>query len=100
MISGLSGRCERRAILYLDLDSTELSGKLGSLLLCGVGIGNEISLEDLSPEAGQLMAVVDLDNVELLKDAAVESHLVSLEARKYLAAEIEAHDVIELTLSL
>ena len=46
------------------------------------------------------MAVVDLDNVELLEDAAVESHLVSLEAWKYLASKIDTHDVIQLTLGL
>jgi len=59
-----------------------------------------VSLEDLGPEAGQLMAVVDLNDMELLKDAAVKSHLVVFEAGEDFAAEVDAHDIVELGLCL
>ena len=87
-------------VLY-HLDLSKVSGlKLSSLLRCRIGARNEICLENLGPEAGQLVAVVYLDDVELLQDAAVQSQLVGLEARKYLASKIDTHDVIQLTLSL
>ena len=57
-----------------------------------------LSFEDCGPEAGELMAVVDLDYMELLKDAAVQSNLVILEVRHDLAAEVHKKDVCELLL--
>ena len=57
-----------------------------------------LCLEDCGPEAGELMAVVDLDYMELLKDAAVQSNLVILEVRHDLAAEVDKKDVCELLL--
>ena len=57
-----------------------------------------LSFEDCGPEAGKLMAVVDLDYMELLKDAAVQSNLVILEVRHDLAAEVHKKDVCELLL--
>lgn len=45
------------------------------------------------------MAVVDLNDVELLKDAAVKLELVVLEGGEHLAAEVDAHNVVELSLS-
>ena len=59
-----------------------------------------LCLEDCGPEAGKLMAVVDLDYMELLKDAAVQSNLVILEVRHHLAAEVDEKDVCELLLGL
>ena len=44
------------------------------------------------------MAVVDLDYMELLKDAAVQSNLVILEMRHDLAPEVDKKDVRELLL--
>ena len=66
--------------------------------LSDVGIGNVLRLEDLCPEACQLMAVVDLNDMELLKNAAVELELVVLEAGKDLAAEVDAHNIVQLLL--
>ena len=57
-----------------------------------------LSFEDCGPEAGKLMAVVDLDYMELLKDAAVQSHLVILEVRHDFLAEVDKKDVCELLL--
>ena len=57
-----------------------------------------LSFKDCGPEAGELMAVVDLDYMELLKDAAVQSNLVILEVRHDLAAEVHKKDVCELLL--
>ena len=62
--------------------------------LLDVCIGDVLSLQDLGPETSQLMAVVDLDNVELLKDSAVECELLCLEDREHLAAEVNAHDIV------
>ena len=52
-----------------------------------------LSFEDCGPEAGKLMAVVDLDYMELLKDATVQSNLVILEVGHYFAAKIDKKDV-------
>ena len=59
-----------------------------------------LCLEDCGPEAGKLMAVVDLDYMELLQDATVQSNLVILEVRHHLAAEVDEKDVCELLLGL
>lgn len=45
------------------------------------------------------MAVVDLNDVELLNDAIVKLELVVLEAGEDLSAEVHAHNVVELFLS-
>ena len=71
-----------------------------SLSLSDICIGDVFSLQDLSPEASQLMAVVDLDDVELLEDTAVECKLLILEDGKHLAANVNAHDVVELALGV
>ena len=60
-----------------------------SLCLKKVGVLNMLCLEDCGPEAGELMAVVDLNYMELLKDAAVQSNLVILEVGHDLAAEVD-----------
>ena len=57
-----------------------------------------LCLEDCGPEAGKLMAVVDLDYMELLKDATVQSNLVILEVGHNLLAEVDEKDVCELLL--
>ena len=57
-----------------------------------------LSFEDCGPEAGKLMAVVDLDYMELLQDATVKSHLVILEVGHNFAAEVGDKDVRELLL--
>ena len=57
-----------------------------------------LSFEDLGPEAGKLMAVVDLDYMELLQDATVQSHLVILEVGHDFATEVDKKDVRELLL--
>ena len=57
-----------------------------------------LSFEDLGPETGKLMAVVDLDYMELLQDATVQSHLVVLEVGRDFAAQVDKKDVRELLL--
>ena len=44
------------------------------------------------------MAVVDLDDMELLENATVQLELVVLEGGKDLAAEVDAHDIVQLLL--
>lgn len=78
--------CLNALVLYLVSLSIQRRWKLGSLCRNQVGAGDVVSLEDLGPEAGQLMAVVDLDDMELLKDAAVKSHLVVFEGGENFAA--------------
>ena len=48
-------------------------------LLGHISILDIVILEYLIPEAGQLMTVADLHNVELLQNAAVKLQLVLLE---------------------
>ena len=46
------------------------------------------------------MAVADLDDVELLDDASVQSQLLLLELNQDILAEVQAEDVEELLLCL
>ena len=50
-------------------------------------------LEDLRPEAGELMAVVDLHDVELLQNLRVQTHLVVFKLREHLLTKVKAKDV-------
>lgn len=43
-------------------------------------------LEDCAPEAGKLMTIVDLYNMELLHDARIQAHFLRLKAREDLLA--------------
>ena len=69
-----------------------------SLCLKKVGVLDMLSFEDCGPKAGELMAVVDLNYMELLKDAAVQSNLVILEVGHDFLAEVDKKDVCELLL--
>ena len=46
-----------------------------------ISLNNVLVFEDLGPEAGQLMTVANLDNVELLNYATVQAQLFLLELR-------------------
>ena len=72
--------------------------ELDSLLGDEVGIGDVLGLENCGPEACQLMAVVNLNDMELLEDARVKSQLVVLEAGKNLATEVDSQQVVKLLL--
>ena len=63
-----------------------------------IGILNVAVLENLCPEAGQLMTVADLDDMELLNDTTVESQLFVLELRKDSSSKVNTQDVLELQL--
>ena len=65
-----------------------------------IGILNVAVLENLCPEAGQLMTVADLDDMELLNDATVKSQLFVLELRKDSSSKVNTQDVLELQLGL
>lgn len=71
-----------------------------SLSLRQVGSVHVLILEDLRPEAGKLMAVADLDDVELLNDASVKSQLFLLELGQDSLTEVQAEDVEKLILRL
>ena len=64
-----------------------------------VSIGDVLSLENLGPEASQLMTVVNLDHVELLEDACVELQLFVFEKGEHFATKVDAHNIVELSLS-
>lgn len=57
-------------------------------------------LEDCAPEAGKLMTVVDLYNVELLHDARVQAHFFCLKAREDLLAKVDSNAIVKLLLAL
>lgn len=71
---------------------------LDSLSDSEVGVGDVGSLEHIAPEAGELMAVVDLDDVELLYDARVKAHLLLLEAREHSLSEVNSEAIVEFDL--
>ena len=92
MLSELLSLGTFAAIEFAHLSSNCRLRSLG--LLEDVCIGDVLSLQDLGPETSQLMAVVDLYNMELLKDSAVECKLLCLEDREHPAAEVNAHDIV------
>jgi len=65
-----------------------------------IGVVDLGDFENLGPEAGKLMAVIDLDDVELLDDARVQLQLVVLEGGSHLATKIDTQDVVQLLLVL
>jgi len=65
-----------------------------------VSVGNIGSLEHVAPEAGELMAVVDLNDMELLYNARVKAHLLLLEAREYSLSEVNSEAIMKLDLLL
>ena len=71
-----------------------------SLLGNQVGVGDIWCLENSAPEAGKLVAVVDLDNVKLLDDAAVQAHLLLLESWQAATSKVNEDEAVELDLVL
>ena len=69
-------------------------------MLLKVGTVNILVFEDLGPESRQLMAVADLDDMELLDDSTVKSELFLSELWQDGLTEIETKDVKQLFLSL
>lgn len=63
-----------------------------------VGVGDIGSLEDIAPEAGKLMAVVDLNDMELLYNARVKAHLLLLEAREYGLSDVNSEAIVKVDL--
>ena len=67
----------------------------GEVDVCDVGC-----LEHSGPEACKLMAVVDLDDVELLHNAGVKAHFLALELRENRLAQVDRHQRKQFLLSL
>ena len=63
-----------------------------------MSVGNEGCFESVGPEACQLVTVVDLDDVELLNDAAVQLHLFSFELGQDSLREVADHEEVKLGL--
>ena len=63
-----------------------------------IGVGDVRSLEDIAPEAGKLMAVVDLNDMELLYNARVKAHLLLLEAREYGLSDVNSEAIVKVDL--
>lgn len=68
-----------------------ISALLGGTRLLNIGVG-----QDLTPEAGDLMRVVDLHNVELLNDFTENAETSSLEGWNYFLAEENGDQVVHL----
>ncbi len=62
----------------------------GDLLLSVVDVGG---LENARLVLGELMAVADLNDMELLDNARVQAELLCLELKEDSAAEVDSHDV-------
>ena len=61
----------------------------------------DIGIADNSgPEAGKLVGVVDFNDMELLQNTTIKTHLLLLELRKDDIAEVLANDHLESLLSL
>ena len=77
-----------RLLSFYSLDTNLIGGRNGR------------DLEDGGPEAGKLVAVVDLDDMELLNNAAVKSEFISLEARQNFSSKVDEHEGVELLCGL
>ena len=77
-----------RLLSFYSLDTNLIGGRNGR------------DLEDGGPEAGKLVAVVDLDDMELLNNAAVKSEFISLEARQNFSSKVDEDEGVELLCSL
>ena len=55
-------------------------------------------LEDVGPEAGKLMVITDLDDVELLQNTSIESHLFFLELRQNNITKVDTENDLKFLL--
>ncbi len=86
------------SVFYVHLRQShkETCGRLSSLFFIfslggsNICVCNMRCLEDCAPEAGQLMTIVDLYNVELLHDARIQTHFLCLKAREDLLAKVDS----------
>ncbi len=82
--------------IYLDRQNRNTTRRESDIDQSSLGGGCILDLrvsEDVAPEAGSLMSIVDLNDGELLHELVVDLELVLLELRDYLLPQIDSDDL-------